>query len=50
VLAAAVAGVAAVMAASLPLKLNVVAAIGIAVLACMAVEQRLPAHLRERAA
>jgi predicted branched-subunit amino acid permease len=50
VLAAAVAGVVAVAAAGLPLKLNVVAAIAIAVLACMAVEQRLPAHLRERAA
>lgn len=49
VLAAVVAGAAAVAAYALPLKLNVVAAIAIAVLACMLVEHRVPA-LRERAA
>jgi predicted branched-subunit amino acid permease len=50
VLAALVAGAAAVAAYALPLKLNVVAAIAIAVLACMVVEQRLPAAGRERTA
>ena len=49
-LAAVVAGVAAVAAHALPLKLNVVVAIAIAVLACMAVESRLPAAARERTA
>ena len=50
VLAAAVAGAAAVATYALPLKLNVVAAIAIAVLACMVVESRLPPALKERAA
>jgi predicted branched-subunit amino acid permease len=48
--AALVAGAAAVAAYALPLKLNIVAAIGVAVLACMALEgRRLPARA-ERAA
>jgi predicted branched-subunit amino acid permease len=50
VLAALVSGVAAVVAYALPLKLNVVVAILIAVLACMWVESRLPARAREQAA
>jgi predicted branched-subunit amino acid permease len=50
VLAAAVAGAAAVATYALPLKLNVVAAIAIAVLACMVVENRMPPSARERAA
>ena len=50
VLAAAVAGAAAVAAYALPLKLNVVAAIAVAVLACFWLEGRLPAPPRERAA
>ncbi|MBC5782836.1 AzlC family ABC transporter permease [Ramlibacter sp. USB13] len=49
-MAAAVAGVAAVATFALPLKLNVVAAIAIAVLACMVVENRMPPPARERAA
>lgn len=49
-LAALVAGVAAVAAYALPLKLNVVVAIAIAVLACVWVENRVPALARERAA
>jgi len=49
-LAAIVAGTAAVASYALPLKLNVVAAIAIAVLACMVVEQRVPAVARESAA
>jgi predicted branched-subunit amino acid permease len=48
--AAIVAGAAAVAAYALPLKLNVVVAIAIAVLACMAVESRLPPSVRERTA
>ena len=50
VLAAAVAGVAAVAAYALPLKLNVVVAIAVAVLACVWVENRVPALARERTA
>ena len=50
VLAAMVAGVAAVATYALPLKLNVVAAIALAVLACMVVESRLPPAVKERAA
>lgn len=50
VLAAAVAGIAAVAAYALPLKLNVVLAIAIAVLACVWVENRVPSLARERAA
>lgn len=49
-MAALVAGAAAVATFALPLKLNVVAAIAIAVLACMVVENRLPAVARERTA
>jgi predicted branched-subunit amino acid permease len=48
--AAIVAGAAAVATFALPLKLNVVAAIAIAVLACMVVESRMPPLTRERAA
>jgi predicted branched-subunit amino acid permease len=48
VLAAAVAGAAAIATYALPLKLNVVAAIAIAVLACVWVEGRVPARGRER--
>ena len=47
--AALVAGAAAVAAYALPLKLNVVAAIAIAVLVCMVLERRVPA-LQEKAA
>ena len=47
-LAALVAGVAAVATSALPLKLNIVAAIAIAVLACFWLEGRVPARLRER--
>jgi predicted branched-subunit amino acid permease len=50
VLAALVAGAAAVATYALPLKLNVVAAIAIAVLACLAVEHRMPPAARERTA
>ena len=50
IFAAAVSGIAAIAAYALPLKLNVVVAIAIAVLACMAVESRLPPAARERAA
>ncbi|RYF14425.1 MAG: branched-chain amino acid ABC transporter permease [Comamonadaceae bacterium] len=50
VLALVVAGGAAVAAYALPLKLNVVAAIAIAVLACFWLEGRLPAKPRERTA
>jgi predicted branched-subunit amino acid permease len=51
VLAAAVAGAAAVAAYALPLKLNIVAAIAVAVLACFWLEGRLPpAPPREKAA
>jgi predicted branched-subunit amino acid permease len=50
VFAALVAGVAAVATYALPLKLNVVAAIAIAVLACVWVEGRMPAAARERTA
>jgi predicted branched-subunit amino acid permease len=51
VLAAAIAGAAAVAAYALPLKLNIVAAIAVAVLACFWLEGRLPpAPPRERAA
>jgi predicted branched-subunit amino acid permease len=49
VVAAVVSGLAAVLAYSLPLKLNIVAAIGVAVLACFWLEGRLPAT-REQAA
>jgi predicted branched-subunit amino acid permease len=48
--AAAIAGVAAVAAYALPLKLNVVAAIAIAVLACFWMEGRLPPPGKERTA
>ena len=50
VLAAIVAGAAAVAAYALPLKLNIVAAIAVAVLACFWLEGRLPARARERSA
>lgn len=50
VLAAAVAGAAAVAAYALPLKLNIVAAIAVAVIACFWLEGRLPAPRRERVA
>ena len=50
VLAAIVAGVAAVAAYALPLKLNIVAAIAIAVLACFWLEGRQPVRTRERTA
>lgn len=50
VLAAAVAGIAAVAAYALPLKLNIVAAIAAAVLLCFWLEGRMPPHLRERSA
>ena len=50
VLAALLAGVAAVLAYALPLKLNIVAAIAIAVLACFWLEGRLPKRLVERGA
>ena len=49
-LAAVVAGVAAVAAYALPLKLNIVAAIAVAVLACFWLEGRTPARPRERTA
>lgn len=49
-LAAAVAGAAAVAAYALPLKLNIVAAIAVAVIACFWLEGRMPAPPRERAA
>jgi predicted branched-subunit amino acid permease len=49
-LAAVVAGVAAVAAYALPLKLNIVAAIAVAVLACFWLEGRTPPRARERAA
>ena len=49
-LAAVVAGVAAVAAYALPLKLNIVAAIAVAVLACFWLEGRTPARARERTA
>jgi predicted branched-subunit amino acid permease len=50
VLAAVVAGAAAVAAYALPLKLNIVAAIAVAVLACFWLEGKVPARLKERAA
>lgn len=50
VLAAVVAGVAAVAAYALPLKLNIVAAIAVAVIACFWLEGRLPTPPRERTA
>lgn len=50
ILAAAVAGGAAVAAYALPLKLNIVAAIAAAVLLCFWLEGRMPPHLRERSA
>jgi len=50
VLAAIVAGIASVAAHALPLKLNVVAAIAIAVLVCYSLEQRLPGRGQERSA
>ena len=46
VVSLAVAGVVGVMAYSLPLKLNIVLAIGAAVLACLMLEQRLPRSAR----
>jgi predicted branched-subunit amino acid permease len=49
-LAAAIAGAAAVAAYALPLKLNIVTAIAIAVIACFWLEGRLPAAPRERTA
>lgn len=49
-LAAVVAGIAAVASFALPLKLNIVAAIAIAVIACFWLEGRVPARLKERAA
>ena len=48
--AAVIAGAAAVATVALPLKLNVVAAIAIAVLACLWLEGRVPSSLRERTA
>ena len=48
--AALVAGAAAVAAYALPLKLNVVVAIVVAVLACLSLEGRMPAAARERTA
>ena len=48
VVAALVAGVSAVATYALPLKLNVVVAIAVAVLACLWLEGRLPAAARER--
>ncbi|HEX2546530.1 MAG TPA: AzlC family ABC transporter permease [Ramlibacter sp.] len=50
VFAALVAGAAAVATYALPLKLNAVVAIAIAVLACLAVESRMPHLAREKAA
>jgi predicted branched-subunit amino acid permease len=50
VLAALVAGAAAVAAYSLPLKLNIVTAIAVAVLLCFWLEGRLPKHPQERPA
>jgi predicted branched-subunit amino acid permease len=50
IVAAAVAGVTAVIAYSLPLKLNVVAAIGVAVLACLWLEGRQPPARAEKPA
>jgi predicted branched-subunit amino acid permease len=50
VLAAVVAGAAAVATYALPLKLNIVAAIAIAVIACFWLEGRVPPRLKERAA
>lgn len=50
VLAALIAGATAVVAYALPLKLNIVTAIGVAVLACFWLEGRLPPPPRERAA
>jgi len=50
VLAALIAGAAAVAAYALPFKLNIVAAIAVAVIACFWLEGRLPAPPRERAA
>lgn len=50
VLAAVVSGAAAVIAYALPLKLNIVAAITVAVLACFWLEGRLPKPPREQAA
>jgi predicted branched-subunit amino acid permease len=49
VLAGLIAGAAAVAAYALPLKLNIVAAITVAVLACFWLEGRMPAPSRERA-
>jgi hypothetical protein len=49
-LAAVIAGATAVAAYALPLKLNIVAAIGVAVLACFWLEGRVPAPPRERTA
>jgi len=50
VLAAVVAGAAAVAAYALPLKLNIVAAIAVAVLACFWMEGRMPRAPKERTA
>jgi predicted branched-subunit amino acid permease len=50
VLAALIAGAAAVIAYSLPLKLNIVAAIAVAVLACFWLEGRQAPLAKERAA
>ena len=49
-LSAAIAGAAAVAAYALPFKLNIVAAIAVAVLACFWLEGRLPVQRRERTA
>ena len=49
-LSAAIAGAAAVAAYALPFKLNIVAAIAVAVLACFWLEGRLPVQPRERTA
>lgn len=50
ILAGLIAGVAAVATYALPLKLNIVAAIAVAVLACFWLEGRVPPRLRERTA
>jgi predicted branched-subunit amino acid permease len=50
IVAAVVAGVAAVAAYGLPLKLNIVAAIAVAILACFWLEGRMPPARRERPA
>jgi predicted branched-subunit amino acid permease len=49
-LSAAIAGAAAVAAYALPFKLNIVAAIAVAVLACLWLEGRLPVQRQERTA